>query len=204
MSDQLRRVRNLGFSSRNLPADHIFGVSGASDRWDAHVHRGAYSAAEQATDPDLGRSTTLGWRNVTTETRALAAPRSGMMLSRRPQDQSLTTRTMAMTSRPSLLYPPQFASLSIEDAEFVKPRTRPSCSSFSRNPVLTMLISKLRGQMPRWMAKCPRRGVPASVECPRTLPERQNKCMQLHSVTTYLKKQACKGAYESRSSREGG
>ena len=125
-SDQLGRVRNLGFSSRNLPADHIFGVAGASDRWDARTCiQGAYSAAEQATDPDLGRSTTLGWRNVTTETRAFGCP------SIRNDVEPPATRSVADNQNygddvPAefLLYPPQFASLGIEDAEFVKPRTK--------------------------------------------------------------------------------
>jgi EF-hand domain-containing family member B len=125
--DHLGRARNLGHGARgHLPADHIFGVVGASDRWDARTCiQGEYSAEEQAVDPDLGCSQTVGWRNVTTETRAYGCP------SIRSDVEPPATRSVADNNNygddvPAefLLYPPQFASLGIEDREFVTPRSK--------------------------------------------------------------------------------
>lgn len=124
--DHLGRARNLGHGERGLPEDHIFGVVGASDRWDARTCiQGQYSAEEQAPDPDLGCSMTVGWRNVTTETRAYGCP------SIRSDVEPPATRSVADNNNygddvPAefLLYPPQFASLGIEDAEFAKPRAK--------------------------------------------------------------------------------
>ena len=75
MHDHLGRSRNLGHGDRGLPKNHVYGVKGSLDQWDAQACiSGNYSADEQAPDADLGTSATPGWRNVAVEKRAFGCP----------------------------------------------------------------------------------------------------------------------------------
>lgn len=126
--DHLGKPRHLGASSSNLPADHIFGAPLKKDpgsAWDCI--QGQYSADEQQPDADLGRPANYGWKNVSAETRSFGVPsiRSDIPL---PGKRSIADGQNYGddSSAKELLYPEEFASSGISDAEFVQPRDRKS------------------------------------------------------------------------------
>lgn len=126
--DHLGKPRHLGASSSNLPPDHIFGAPLKKDpgsAWDCI--QGQYSADEQQPDADLGRPANYGWKNTSAETRSFGVPsiRSDIPL---PGKRSIADGQNYGddSSAKELLYPEEFASSGISDAEFVQPRDKKS------------------------------------------------------------------------------
>lgn len=129
-SDVLGRARNLGMGARpHLPADHVFGKGSrrrSADEWDAKAcMEGSYSEAEQQPDADLGRSITPGFRNMTSETRAFGTPTIRSDIPRYGRRSIADDQNYGDdVSAQYLLCPGQFASLGVEDADFVEPRPK--------------------------------------------------------------------------------
>ncbi len=64
MGDLLGTVRKLGHNN-NLPPDFSFGIKSGKNEWNAgQTIRGEYV---QADDPEVGKSITPGFRNITLE-----------------------------------------------------------------------------------------------------------------------------------------
>ena len=68
VKDELGSIRNLGQGKPKVPADHAFGIKnvGGSATWNAAkcIHGAPVSEKELMPDPDLGKCTKLGARNV--------------------------------------------------------------------------------------------------------------------------------------------
>jgi len=124
--DQLGRSRNLGLGPRDAETvDHIFGVKGTIDSWDAQACiQGDYTPQEQAPDMDLGTSATPGWRNTTTDTRAFGCPTVRTDV-KNPAAKSVSDNQNYGddVNAHYLLYPPQYATAGVEDEDFAAKRT---------------------------------------------------------------------------------
>eukprot|EP00955_Chlamydomonas_euryale_P063651 358731-Chlamydomonas_euryale.AAC.10 len=77
-ADLLGQTRKLGGGDRpNLPANHTYGLHSLRHGPEPGVDQliqGAYTAAQQAPDADLGKSLREGWRNVAPEGRTFGVP----------------------------------------------------------------------------------------------------------------------------------
>ncbi|TYZ61125.1 hypothetical protein PybrP1_007856 [[Pythium] brassicae (nom. inval.)] len=122
--DQLGKARHLGASSSNLPPDHIFGAPLKKDpgcAWDCI--QGSYSADEQQPDADLGRPANYGWKNASTETRSFGVPSIRVDIPAPSRRSIADAQNYGDDSRAKdLLYPEEFASSGVADAEFAQPR----------------------------------------------------------------------------------
>jgi len=124
LKDHLGRAKNLGHGNRGLDEQHVFGVKGTLDQWDAQACiAGDYSYEEQMPDPDLGTSATVGWRNTTTDQRSFGCPTVRADIPQ-PERKSVSDNQNYGddVNAQFLLYPPQFASAGVEDEAFVQQR----------------------------------------------------------------------------------
>lgn len=129
LQDQLGKVRNLGHGERAVGHDHTYGKASirALHEWDARMCiQGDYDEADQAPDPDLGKSFTPGFRNTTNELRAFGTP------SVRSDIPKYARRSVADNQNYGddvnaqfLLYPGEFSSIGVEDDDLIQPRTKP-------------------------------------------------------------------------------
>jgi hypothetical protein len=122
--DQLGRCRNLGLGAK--PEKRVFGVKGAMDEWGAaECLAGRYSAEEQMPDPDLGRAVKAGWCNVTTDKRSFGCPsvRSDI---KKPARRSVSDSQNYGddVSAHTLVQPPQYGHLGVEDEAFFEPLSK--------------------------------------------------------------------------------
>lgn len=130
--DQLGKARNLGMGTTGLQQEHIFGVQGTLDSWDAQACiQGDYSAEEQQPDSDLGTSATPGWRNTTIEQRAFGCPTLRTDI-RNPAAKSVSDNQNYGDDVDAqfLLYPSNFAFSGVEDADFAEPRSQETIQKF--------------------------------------------------------------------------
>eukprot|EP00607_Mallomonas_marina_P006812 CAMPEP_0182426282 /NCGR_PEP_ID=MMETSP1167-20130531/12772_1 /TAXON_ID=2988 /ORGANISM="Mallomonas Sp, Strain CCMP3275" /LENGTH=411 /DNA_ID=CAMNT_0024607611 /DNA_START=120 /DNA_END=1355 /DNA_ORIENTATION=- len=75
MGDALGCRRNRGLQSVAVPPDHSFGRHTTQDEWTAaKILQGTYSDKEQKPDPDLGKTLTPGFRNISTNDRIFGCP----------------------------------------------------------------------------------------------------------------------------------
>ncbi|GMH61799.1 hypothetical protein TrST_g1045 [Triparma strigata] len=129
MTDLLGRARNLGHGLSLPDKDHVFGkgsVRRGPNEWDSRdCIEGKYDISEQAPDADLGTTMTPGFRNCTTEVRRFGCP------SVRSDIPKYARRSVADNQNYGddvnaryLLHPSQFASLGVEDEEFVNGRDK--------------------------------------------------------------------------------
>ncbi|KAG1688725.1 hypothetical protein DVH05_003162 [Phytophthora capsici] len=122
--DHLGKPRHLGAAETdNLPSDHVFGVvtQNSDSAW--LCIQGEYSTEEQQPDPDLGRPVNHGWRNATADSRLFGIPtiRSDIPAPARrsiADGQNYGDDANAQ----ALLYPQEFASSGVTNAEFAEPR----------------------------------------------------------------------------------
>jgi len=126
LQDTLSRARNLGHGPRELDPDFRYGICTLPRGADAKAAiEGNYTVSEQMPDPDLGKSLTPGFRNVTTETRAFGVP------SVRTDIPMYAKRSVADNQNYGddvnarfLIQPGEFSNMGIQDEEFFKPRSR--------------------------------------------------------------------------------
>ena len=114
---------------RAVGHDHTYGKASirALHEWDARMCiQGDYDEADQAPDPDLGKSFTPGFRNTTNELRAFGTP------SVRSDIPKYARRSVADNQNYGddvnaqfLLYPGEFSSIGVEDDDLIQPRTKP-------------------------------------------------------------------------------
>jgi hypothetical protein len=124
LKDHLGRAKNLGHGNRGLQEQHVFGVKGTLDQWDAQACiAGDYSYEEQMPDPDLGTSATVGWRNTTTDVRSFGCPTVRADIPQ-PERKSVSDNQNYGddVNAQFLLYPPQFAYGGVEDEDFIQQR----------------------------------------------------------------------------------
>lgn len=124
----LGKPRNLGQGTERLPADFTFGRPSDRKRdgeWSCEqCLKGQYSVEEQLPDVDVGKSTTPGFRNITTETRAFGMP------SARPAAPPGARRSIAdptcygSSNAAELIKPSELAEMSIDSSVFDHPRSR--------------------------------------------------------------------------------
>ncbi|ETM99761.1 hypothetical protein PPTG_18511 [Phytophthora nicotianae INRA-310] len=122
--DHLGKPRHLGAAETdNLPNNHVFGVvtQDSDSAW--LCIQGEYSPAEQQPDTDLGRAVHHGWRNATADNRLFGIPtiRSDIPA---PARRSIADGQNYGddVSAQALLYPEEFASSGVANAEFAEPR----------------------------------------------------------------------------------
>jgi len=130
--DQLGRARNLGMGSTTLTQEHIFGVQGTLDSWDAQMCiQGDYTPEEQQPDTDLGVSATPGWRNTTVESRAFGCPTLRTDI-RNPAAKSVSDNQNYGDDVDAqfLLYPADTAFSGVEDEDFAVPRSPDKIKKF--------------------------------------------------------------------------
>lgn len=125
--DQLGKPRHLSASSVGaIPDDHIFGVPLKRDpdgAWDCI--QGSYSLDEQQPDRDLGKPVNYGWKNTTPETRAFGVPTVRNDITAPGKRSIADGQNYGDDSNcKELLYPEEYASSGIKDAEFVQPRDK--------------------------------------------------------------------------------
>ncbi|OWZ23933.1 hypothetical protein PHMEG_0001117 [Phytophthora megakarya] len=124
--DHLGKPRHLGAADTdNLPNNHVFGVTTQDSDSAWQCIQGEYSPEEQQPDPDLGRAVNHGWRNVTADSRLFGIPtiRSDIPAPARrsiADGQNYGDDADAQT----LLYPEEFASSGVSNAEFGEPRDK--------------------------------------------------------------------------------
>ncbi|RLN73640.1 hypothetical protein BBJ28_00004932 [Nothophytophthora sp. Chile5] len=122
--DHLGKPRHLGSAATDtLPSNHVFGVTTQDSDSAWQCIQGEYSADEQQPDADLGRAVNHGWRNATCDKRAFGVPtiRSDIPAPARrsvADGQNYGDDPNAQT----LLYPEEFASSGVSNAEFAQPR----------------------------------------------------------------------------------
>ncbi|KAG2768699.1 hypothetical protein JG687_00011572 [Phytophthora cactorum] len=122
--DHLGKPRHLGAAETdNLSNNHVFGVvtQDSDSAW--LCIQGEYSPEEQQPDTDLGRAVNHGWRNATADNRLFGIPTI------RSDIPAPVRRSIADgqnygddVSAHALLYPEEFASSGVANAEFVEPR----------------------------------------------------------------------------------
>mmetsp|Transcript_27690 Transcript_27690/g.35799 ORF Transcript_27690/g.35799 Transcript_27690/m.35799 type:complete len:434 (+) Transcript_27690:157-1458(+) len=135
LQDTLSRAKNLGHGPRELDPNFRYGMSTLPLGEDAKsCIEGSYSVHEQMPDPDLGKSCTPGFRNVTTEQRAFGVP------SVRTDIPMYAKRSVAdhqnygddVNAR-FLIQPGEFSNMGIQDEDFFQPRNRQEIEELFQN-----------------------------------------------------------------------
>ncbi|KAE8904514.1 hypothetical protein PF005_g2777 [Phytophthora fragariae] len=122
--DHLGKPRHLGAADTdNLPSNHVFGITTQDSDSAWQCIQGEYSPEEQQPDPDLGRAVNHGWRNATADARSFGVPtiRSDIPAPARrsiADGQNYGDDVCAQ----ALLYPEEFSSSGVTNAEFAEPR----------------------------------------------------------------------------------
>lgn len=132
-ADMLGMSKNLGQGSGARPFEMVYGKPSASSRkakgtWGAgEVIKGKYSIEEQMPDPDLGKSLTPGFRNISLEDRAYGCPSIRTDL----PHASSTRRSLADSQNygddvpaQDLINPPAFSDLAIKPSAMSELRTK--------------------------------------------------------------------------------
>ncbi|KAF4324143.1 hypothetical protein BBO99_00001803 [Phytophthora kernoviae] len=122
--DHLGKPRHLGAAETdNLPNTRVFGVTTQNSDSAWLCIQGEYSSEEQQPDANLGRAVNHGWRNATADTRAFGIPTI------RSDIPAPARRSVADgqnygddANAHALLYPEEFASSGVANAEFAQPR----------------------------------------------------------------------------------
>jgi len=134
LGDILGRVKNLGFGTRNLPEDYVYGTASirrGDDDWDARqCIQGGYTWLEQQPDQDLGKSITPGFRNITAESRAFGTPTIRSDIPPYAKKSLADNQNYGDdVNAAQLLNPSEFASFGVDDDEFVKTRSQDEIKS---------------------------------------------------------------------------
>mmetsp|Transcript_15215 Transcript_15215/g.49938 ORF Transcript_15215/g.49938 Transcript_15215/m.49938 type:complete len:434 (+) Transcript_15215:25-1326(+) len=133
-STELGQSTNLGHGDRGLPGDHTFGVP--SRRFEElgvrHLIKGEYADADQAPDPDLGKSLRKGFRNVAPSAeKVFGAPTIRTDIAA-PASKSVAD-TQNYGNEPdasSLLYPAPAAERGVVEEDYLKPFTKQGLQEF--------------------------------------------------------------------------
>lgn len=132
MGDLLGRSRNLGQNSGSRPMDSVYGKPtmkpGKSGWGAAEIMRGRYTEDDQQPDPDLGKSITPGFRNISVENRTFGCPSVRTDL---PQAAASGRRSMADSqnygddpSARELISPAPFSELALTPTTMSEPRSK--------------------------------------------------------------------------------
>lgn len=128
--DQIGKSKNLGQDSAQRPFSMVYGLpskSSSKSKVQSSAHeliRGRYKPEEQLPDPDLGRATTPGFRNIALVDRAFGVPSIRNDLPARP----ISSRSVADSQNygddvpaQDLINPPAFNEISISHDAMDKP-----------------------------------------------------------------------------------
>lgn len=122
--DHLGKPRHLGAADTdNVPSNHVFGITTQDSDSAWQCIQGEYSPEEQQPDPDLGRAVNHGWRNATADARLFGVPtiRSDIPAPARRSIADGQNYGDDVNAQ-ALLYPEEFASSGVTNAEFAEPR----------------------------------------------------------------------------------
>ncbi|KAL7679935.1 hypothetical protein Plhal304r1_c072g0160951 [Plasmopara halstedii] len=122
--DHLGKPRHLGVANTDkLSNNHAFGINTQKSDSAWQCIQGEYSLKEQQSDSDLGRAVNYGWKNATADTRLFGIPTIRSDISA-PVRRSIADGQNYGddVSAQALLYPQEFASRGVINADFAAPR----------------------------------------------------------------------------------